>query len=1345
MVKQREGVVQVFISSPGDVGEERRRAAIVVRRLKREFQWSFDVKAVLWEFETMLAQGHFQDIVEKPSDSEIFVMVLWSRIGTPLPEDRYHGIDGRKPVTGTEWEFEDALASYEKRGVPDLIVYRKTAPPDPRFSGVREVSQELREIEHQWRKLEEFWLRYFETNKGYAKRAYNLFTTADEFESKLETALRDLLEKRAARGGSFAPKWRAGSPYRGLSAFETDHSQIFFGRGRAEREVIEAWTRSANNGCAFLLILGASGVGKSSLVQAGVLPTLVEPGVVRGVNLWRRCILRPGLRGNHDLFAYMAVALVEQADSLPELSELGISPIEFLTAHLRDAPAQVPEVLKLGLNRAKRNSPTRAGQPRLIVAIDQLEELFAVSERREQAGFVAALDALACCGFVWIIATMRSDYYAQLGNVPRLADLASAERQYLLVPPRPAEIRQMIREPAALAGVSFEKDEAGIGLDDILQEVMVGEPGALPLLEFALDELYRMDVEEERRHQMTFGSYAALGSLEGAIAARAEAVCRSLDEPEERALTAVLLALISADEVASADRGTVGSTLVARTIPRAEVATTPEREQILERLVAARLIIAAGLTVRIAHEALIAHWPRLQQLVREYSALIELRDRLARERAVWERECRSTEFLIPAGARLREAEALLRKQGDHLDPATSAFIQSSLDADLKTRDRENFRRCVTTAARKVLEIGDSKLEPDDPQLAALRQAETVRELVRAILGGTSNIVLWEARLGAANEALGDACRAIDDRSGAAAAYRDAAASGERQIKDEPDNPDRLRALLGILQKEVEVLPPTAAEPVLRRSIEVTQRLGKTQPNILSAQPKPGGWQRALKRGSGGRRRSLSSSRPLNDPSVRRTETARMTSAYARLRDSPLFWGIVWAQAIWASILLLWVYGGLQPFELLVYDALRVAWAGHERSTRIFLVGATEDDIKHFGWPLRDGELADLLERLASWRPQVIGVNLYRDFPRPPGSARLDAVLAGHKEIVWVFGLPTKSYSSEMLRGVPPPEALRGTDRAVFSDFLSDPGNVIRRALLYADDGKDQYTALAMEVALRYLAAEHIHIMPGADEQIILGKTTLSPLEDARGPYTLLDGRGYQVLIDYKGGPNPFQIKSIGEIMHSDDVAPLVTGRVVLVGITSESVRDSVSTPFNTGFYKFGEEQMNGIVVHAHIADQLIREALNGGPVLGGLLRRHGALFFWFWCVAGALVGAVLNTWVRVASVVAAGLCALGLVVYSSFGWGLWLPGLPAALGWAFTAGGTASWQVAMNSRLRRQARELRQVRLLASGRQLLLLVLMQQTDASADATGTGDQHKILHELITALTTVDPGKLDWADG
>ena len=91
--------------------------------------------------------------------------------------------------------------SGEKSGAPDLIVYRKTAPPDPKSSRIRDVRQELRELKRQWERLEAFLERYFETREGHAKRAYNPFTTADDFESKLETTLRDLLEKRVARGG----------------------------------------------------------------------------------------------------------------------------------------------------------------------------------------------------------------------------------------------------------------------------------------------------------------------------------------------------------------------------------------------------------------------------------------------------------------------------------------------------------------------------------------------------------------------------------------------------------------------------------------------------------------------------------------------------------------------------------------------------------------------------------------------------------------------------------------------------------------------------------------------------------------------------------------------------------------------------------------------------------------------------------------------------------------------------------------------------------------------------------------------------------------------------------------
>src|SRR5262249_18224036 len=116
----------------------------------------------------------------------------------------------------------------------------------------------------------------------------------------------------------------------------------------------------------------------------------------------------------------------------------------------------------------------------------------------------------------------------------------------------------------------------------------------------------------------------------------------------------------------------------------------------------------------------------------------------------------------------------------------------------------------------------------------------------------------------------------------------------------------------------------------------------------------------------------------------------------RLLRSPALKAVLGANIIVVGIILGRGHGWLQPFELLIYDALRVSWAGHKPSSRILLVGGNEDDITDFDWPLRDGELADLLERLASWKPRVIGVDIYRDKPKPPGTERLTAVLARHK-------------------------------------------------------------------------------------------------------------------------------------------------------------------------------------------------------------------------------------------------------------------------------------------------------------------------------------------------------------
>ncbi len=128
-------LLRVFISSPSDVRPERLIAERLVRRLEREFACHLWVGPVILEREPLLAAPPFQDLrnIPPPRSTDIAVVILWSSLGMPLPVDDFRGaVSGKVPVTGTEWEFEDALAACRADGRPDLLVYRKTAPSSPR-------------------------------------------------------------------------------------------------------------------------------------------------------------------------------------------------------------------------------------------------------------------------------------------------------------------------------------------------------------------------------------------------------------------------------------------------------------------------------------------------------------------------------------------------------------------------------------------------------------------------------------------------------------------------------------------------------------------------------------------------------------------------------------------------------------------------------------------------------------------------------------------------------------------------------------------------------------------------------------------------------------------------------------------------------------------------------------------------------------------------------------------------------------------------------------------------------------------------------------------------------------
>jgi CHASE2 domain-containing sensor protein len=362
-------------------------------------------------------------------------------------------------------------------------------------------------------------------------------------------------------------------------------------------------------------------------------------------------------------------------------------------------------------------------------------------------------------------------------------------------------------------------------------------------------------------------------------------------------------------------------------------------------------------------------------------------------------------------------------------------------------------------------------------------------------------------------------------------------------------------------------------------------------------------------------------------------------------------------------------GGLQPLELAVYDKLLVAWAGDTQSSRIALVGANEEDIKHLGhWPLSDGDFADLLERLASFEPRVIGVDLYRDIPKAPGTEQLTKVLKSHPEILWCFKLKGEGTPS-----VAAPEPLQSTERerAVFADVTIDRDSVVRRGLLYAEEGVETYTGLGLALALRYLEREGIRPGPASDnasdDRLRLGKAVISRLDSPRGPYAVLDDQGYQVLLDYRGGKAPFKKISMKDVMVGtpDALRATVKGRAVIIGSDAVSVPDFFTTPLNSEFTNV--PPIAGIQIHGYLADQLIREALYGDRSLK-LLSHYRAEMVWIlgWSIAGAVFGIALLRPIPALGVLLGGLGVLLIVVYQTFGAALLLPAIPAGLAWVCT-------------------------------------------------------------------------------
>jgi eukaryotic-like serine/threonine-protein kinase len=306
--------VRVFVSSPGDTHFERMRVERVVERLNGEFAGVAKLEAIRWESAYYQARSTFQEQIPEASQCDLVIAILRHRLGTELPDDFPTMPNGEPYPSGTAYEILSAIEASKTKSVPDVYVFRYTEPPTVKLDD--ETTNRL--VTEQWERLKSFFKTWFQTADGKFKLAFHTFQTTDAFEVEIEKLLRAWLEEKILKGRSVLwPVDTKGSPFRGLAAFGAKHAPVFFGRSRDITKAVDALKEAGERGSPFLLVVGASGSGKSSLALAGLVPRLTASGVVPAVDIWRVAVMRPG-EDPAGPVAALAARLFESEEDLDE-------------------------------------------------------------------------------------------------------------------------------------------------------------------------------------------------------------------------------------------------------------------------------------------------------------------------------------------------------------------------------------------------------------------------------------------------------------------------------------------------------------------------------------------------------------------------------------------------------------------------------------------------------------------------------------------------------------------------------------------------------------------------------------------------------------------------------------------------------------------------------------------------------------------------------------------------------------------------------------------------------------------------------------------------------------------
>ncbi|MBD2181945.1 EAL domain-containing protein [Planktothrix sp. FACHB-1355] len=360
---------------------------------------------------------------------------------------------------------------------------------------------------------------------------------------------------------------------------------------------------------------------------------------------------------------------------------------------------------------------------------------------------------------------------------------------------------------------------------------------------------------------------------------------------------------------------------------------------------------------------------------------------------------------------------------------------------------------------------------------------------------------------------------------------------------------------------------------------------------------------------------------------------------------------------------------LQPLELVEFDRATQFQPELEPDPRILVIGITESDLQaQKRSPVSDRTVATLLAKLQSYQPKVIGLDLYRDLPQPPGHAELLKQLQAPNIIA------ISKLESNDSRNVPPPPGVP-KERIGFNDLVLDPDGVIRRNLMYAYTKADKFYSFSLRVSLSYLKDKNLDFKVYSNS-LQLGQKTFLRLKPYSGGYQNIGAQGYQILLNYRGRKVARQV-NLTQVLNGSIQKEWVKDKVVLIGTTAPSEKDLFFTPYNA--IDRQEAAMPGVLVHGQMVSQILSTVLDDRPLFWFWPQWAEALWIWGWSLVGGILVWRFRHPLSLAIAATVAVAGLFVVWFICFTHAVWIPFLVPTLALVTTGGTSGIYKLFYNA------------------------------------------------------------------